>query len=196
MQERFDITDDPYALWEVHVVNRELPAAEKLLAIMPGSAADPEPQFEHVTKLRFHIWTYWMLGQADKLSDALVEFRTIIEKDRQPNGDFGRAKSYLDSAFVAAADGDSDKAEELVRRWRRVESADPAGIMVNQAQACQILAMAGSTVAAVTCIRMALDTPSYMLPYLDLYAPHYDPIRNEQEFIDLLAEIDAGAGTK
>ena len=71
------------------------------------------------------------------------------------------------------------------RRWR-----DLAELIENRSMSCAILGMAGATVEAVECLRKSFEEPSYALPFLDPYYPHYDLIRDEPEFVELVAEVD------
>ena len=190
LQKKFAISDDPYSLWYASTLKRDLRTAEDLLESMPGSPSDPYPQFANLAKMELQIMTYWMLGETEKMSSVLGEFRTRIERDRGPDGEFPHDRRILDIAFIAAAQGNTDEAEAVVRRWRRVAADDLAGLMVHRNVSCDILGMAGATTAAVECIRAALVEPSYMTWFIDLYSPLYDPIRAESAFVELMAEIE------
>ena len=190
LQKKFDVTDDPYGLWWANALNRDLQAAKGLLESMPGSPSDPGPQFAYLTKMEHQIMTHWMLGEAEELSSTLEKFQERIEKDRGPDGEFVKDGRILDSAFIAAAQGNTGAAEALIRRWYRVIADDLAGLMVKRNRSCEILGMAGATTAAVECIRAALVEPSYLTWFVDLYSPLYDPIRAEPKFIELMAEIE------
>jgi hypothetical protein len=52
--------------------------------------------------------------------------------------------------------------------------------------------MSGAAEAAVACMRTALSEPSDFMPFLDPYLAFYDPIRDEPEFIELMAELEQG----
>jgi hypothetical protein len=190
LQKKFAISDDPYSLWNASVINRDLQTAEDLLENIPGSPSDPYPQFANLAKMELQIMTYWMLGETEKMLSVLGDFRARIEEDRGPDGEFPQDRRILDIALIAAAQGFTDEAEAVVRRWRRVAADDLAGLMVHRNVSCDILGMAGATTAAVECIRAAMVEPSYLTWFLDLYMPLYDPIRAEPEFIELMAEIE------
>ena len=48
--------------------------------------------------------------------------------------------------------------------------------------------MAGATAEAVRCIREAIAEASELRPFVEPFSPYYDSIRNEPEFVELLAE--------
>lgn len=50
--------------------------------------------------------------------------------------------------------------------------------------------MAEATTEAVECLRESFVEPSFAMPFLDLYSPEYDSIRDEPEFVALVAEFD------
>ena len=77
--------------------------------------------------------------------------------------------------------------------WHR--ATDLAGLMVSRDKACRLLGMAAATAAAVACIKEALAKPSYFMSHLDPYLPHFDPIRDEPKFIELIAEIETDANS-
>jgi hypothetical protein len=52
------------------------------------------------------------------------------------------------------------------------------------------LGIAGAGAAAVECIQESLDEIGLMLPFQEPLLPYYDSIRDEPEFIELLAEIN------
>jgi hypothetical protein len=54
---------------------------------------------------------------------------------------------------------------------------------------CRVLGMAGATAAAVECIRTGLVEPSYVMPFMEPFLPYYDSIRDEPEFVEMLADL-------
>ena len=116
--------------------------------------------------------------------------RSLIDSRRAPDGRIQFLYTSLDLALVEAVEGNADEAMRLVRQWRRLESADLAGLMVYRSASCAILGMAGATEEAVECLRESFEEPSYAVPFLDPYYPQYDLIRDEPEFVELVAEID------
>jgi len=67
-------------------------------------------------------------------------------------------------------------------------SDDLAGLLVQRAKSCSILAMASAATEAVECLREAFVEPSWAIPFIEPYYPQYDLIRDDPKFIDLLAE--------
>lgn len=51
----------------------------------------------------------------------------------------------------------------------------------------------GASREAVKCLRRSFEEPSYAMPFIDPFYPHYDSIRDDPEFVELLAEIDVRA---
>jgi TolB-like protein len=132
--------------------------------------------------------TYWVAGDEDRLAqlvadghDTLSQLGTLDElRDKD---------AILSAAMLAAVEGDTAKAEELVQAWYRGGAQDLAGRMLRWDIACEILGIAGAADAAVQCIREALDQPSTMMPFIEPYLPFYDPIRDEPVFIELVEEL-------
>lgn len=92
-------------------------------------------------------------------------------------------------ALVAAAAGEREETGRLIQRWHREAAADQVEIMNGRQYACETLGMAAAAAAAVECIRDSLANPSNVFPFLEPLLPYYDPIREEPEFIELLAEL-------
>ena len=69
----------------------------------------------------------------------------------------------------------------------------PVGARVPPGRMAWVLGMIEATYAAAKCIRDGVDEASYIAPFLEPYLPYYDSIREEPEFVELLAEIDAAA---
>ena len=112
-----------------------------------------------------------------------------VERGRDADGRFSDSSQMLSMALVSAAEGDRDETERMVRRWfRAVETHWPPRVY-RRHLACQILGMAGATAAAVECLRVGLVDPSYVMPFMEPYLPFYDTIRDEPEFVELLAEL-------
>jgi tetratricopeptide (TPR) repeat protein len=188
----FEGTDDFYSydLWETSIATRNFKAAEKFLSQMPGHADDPNPYHQYGTKLRNSIYTFFFLRKQEELAIAASQLRSIIDGGRDPNGDFDRARAALDLALIEAVEGNYDEALRLVRHWRRLASDDLAELLRGRSQACSIFGIVGASKEAVECLRNAFEEPSFALPFIDPFYPHYDSIRDQPEFVELLAEID------
>ncbi len=157
---------------------------------MPGNADDPDLLHPYTAKLRSSVITYYFLGKQEELKLASSQMRSLIDSRRAPEGSIQFLYTSLDLALVEAVEGNADEATRLVRQWRRIESEDLAGLMVYRSVFCAILGMAGATVEAVECLRESFEEPSYALPFLDPYYPQYDLIRDEPEFVELIADIN------
>ncbi len=79
---------------------------------------------------------------------------------------------------------------QSIRRWERDAREDLAYFISFKSHSCQILAVAGAVIEAVRCLREGGTEPSRLIPFVEPYLPFYDSIRDEPEFIELLAEID------
>jgi TolB-like protein len=132
---------------------------------------------------------YWLQGDKESLGEALIEAREINERNKHPDGSLKNSGVLLDMALVAAAAGEREETERLIRRWHREAVADQAEIINGRQYACETLGMAAAAAAAVECIRDSLANPSNVFPFLEPRLPFYDPIREEPEFIELLAEL-------
>ena len=190
LQLEFDATDDYVTLWDTKIASRNFQAAEQLLNLMPGSADDPNLLHPYTTKLRSSITTYHFLGKQEELKSVSSQMRSLIDSRRAPDGSIQYLYTLLDLALVEAVEGNADEATRLVRQWRRLESGDLAGLMLYRSASCAMLAMAAAATEAVECLREAFEEPSYATPFIDPYYPHYDLIRNEPEFVELLAELE------
>ncbi len=157
---------------------------------MPGNADDPDLLHPYTAKLRSSVITYYFLGKQEELKLASSQMRSVIDGRRDPDGGFQFSYTILDLALVEVVEGNADEAMRLVRRWHRRASGDLAELIENRSMSCAILGMAGATVEAVECLRESFEEPSYALPFLDPYYPHYDLIRDEPEFVELVAEVD------
>jgi hypothetical protein len=78
----------------------------------------------------------------------------------------------------------------LIKLWLGPEQIDWADRNELRPEACRVLGMIAATQAAVKCIRDGLNEPSHVTPFLEPYLPFYDLIRDQPEFIEMLAEID------
>lgn len=172
------------------LTTRNIQAAEQLLSQMPGNADDPDLLYPYTVKLRNSVENYYFLGKREELKLASSQMRSLIDSRRAPDGSIRILSTILDLALVEAAEGNADEAMRLVRHWRRSESADLAGLIERRSMSCGILGMAGATVEAVKCLRESFEEPSYAMPFIDPFYPHYDSIRDEPEFVELVAEID------
>jgi len=61
---------------------------------------------------------------------------------------------------------------------------------VYRSTSCAMLAMAAAATEAVECLREAFEEPSYATPFIDPFYPYYDSIRDDPEFVELIAEIE------
>ena len=193
LQTEFGVTDDYELLWEAYFLNRDFQAAEEMLIQMPGNPDDPELVDRYENKLRNAIMTYYFLGKQEELQLATSQMRALIDRRRAPDGSIYLLFTLLDLALVEAVEGNADAAMRRVRQWRRLESADLAGLMSYRAMSCTTLAMAEAAAEAVECLRESFEQPSWAMPFLDPYYPYYDLIRDTPEFVKLLTEIDAAS---
>jgi hypothetical protein len=96
-------------------------------------------------------------------------------------------------ALLTAAEGKTEETERLIRRWRRDAVDDKTEVAAFRHLTCRMLGMAHATTSAIECIRTGLVEPSDVIPFIEPFLPHYDSMRDEPEFVELLAEIDAAA---
>jgi tetratricopeptide (TPR) repeat protein len=191
---QFERSSNLYDLWDARIANRDYAAAEQLLSAMPDLNESAAPSSGNLPdRILSEIVTFWFKQRSDRLKEVLAEARTIIDTGRQSAGAFLDWKVNLDMALVTAAEGNTGETERLVRRWRRGAAQDLAELAYRRHDSCRTLGMAGATAAAVECIRTALAEPSFAAPFLEAFMPYYDSMRDEPEFVALLADLGDAA---
>jgi TolB-like protein/tetratricopeptide (TPR) repeat protein len=193
-QREFGRTNDFISLWEAHIANRDYAAAEEFTNTMPERlVASKNYEGDLSDKQWSQIVTYWIMGRDDKLKAVIGEAREDLEKSRNANGDFRNRITYGLMALLTAAEGKTEETERLIRRWRRDAVDDKTEVAAFRHLTCRMLGMAHATTSAIECIRTGLVEPSDVIPFIEPFLPHYDSMRDEPEFVELLAEIDAAA---
>jgi len=185
-QERYAAVVRPIHTWETRIVNRDFKGAEQVLAELDTDESDIGVYISDQAEAR--IITYWFLGYEDRLSEILPAARAFLEQSRDSDGNFMNLGTYQLIGLIAAAEGKREEAEKNIQRFLREARQDMTNYSTFAAEACQILGMAGATSAAVDCLREAYSKPSTAFPFLDPLLPYYDAIRDEPEFVELLAE--------
>ena len=191
IQKNHESSADPFSLWEVQIANRDFEGAEQLLARLDTEESDFEVYESEKAIVR--IITWWFLGYENRLSELLPAARAFLEHSRDSAGNFINVETYSELALIAAAEGNTDEAQRLVRRSLYESRHDTTLQMITLDNACKILGMAGATAAAVDCLRKAFSRPSFAHPFLEPYLPYYDAMRDEPEFVEMLAEIEEAA---
>lgn len=183
---------DPFDLWDALVANRQFVEAEQLLLGLPeGADSRLKPLPANLPdKLSVQVLTYWLLQQDDTLNDLLRQLPEIADQQVERGLDSPEDDPILVAALVSAIEGNTSETENLIRRWNRVVAADIAQFSLQRVFACRLLGMAGATTAAVECIRAGVEEPSSIMPFIEPYLPYYDPIREEQAFVELVSELD------
>ena len=142
------------------------------------------------------IITSWFLGQNDQLTALVAEAQSILDQARDPEGNYINNNVYLDLALLAAAEGDTEAAQRLIRRWQRGTTGDITSLLMLRQYARQELGMAIAAAAAVDCLGTAFEPPSLGMPFLEPDLPYYDSIRDDPQFVELQTEIDDSLGTR
>jgi tetratricopeptide (TPR) repeat protein len=190
IQREFSNVEDPYKLWEARIANKDYQAAKDLVHVMQEEWVDGAKAGGVLSsKIRSQIVTYWFLQLNNRLAEVLIEARANLEEGLDTDDDFSRPDAILDMALVTAAEGNTEESERLIRSWERRSAEDFAEMAFSQHRSCRVLGMAGSTAPAIECIRRGLEEPSFVMPFLEPYLPYYDSMRDEPEFIDLLAGL-------
>lgn len=52
--------------------------------------------------------------------------------------------------------------------------------------------MATAASAALDCLRSEFEEPSWAHPFIEPFLPFYDSIRNDPQYVELLAELPRG----
>ncbi|MDX1406167.1 MAG: hypothetical protein R3192_16630 [Woeseiaceae bacterium] len=136
------------------------------------------------------LLTYWLTNDKDLVAEWVSHVQIPLEPAHDAFGNVVGNSAHLAAAILAGLRGNSVESERLVQLWFRYSPKDWADRMFQRQIACRILGMLAATDAAVACIRDGLAEPSTVMPFLEPYLPFYDALRNDQEFIDMLAEID------
>ena len=179
-----------------YLMNRNYAAAKKLLAEIPEPKEVPRyRRLGMPNKLTAEIMTYWLLGDSEKLDALVDEARAYLEAYQNERG-AATVRACLGMALLAAVEGNADETERLVRRFDRTGGLDWPERVGQRDIICQILAISGAAEAAVDCIRIGLEEPSYVAPFLDPLWPFYDAIRNEPVFVELVAELEESMDTR
>ncbi len=190
LQKELGDDKDLYDLWETRIASRDFKAAEELARVMQHRPEVGVTKFKGLAdKQRTQIITYWFLKEDQRLAERLSEARAEVEEKLKEYGDYTPNNILYDQALLAAAGGHAEETDRLLRLWNRYAAKDVAEEIYFKHQTCRVLGMAGATAAAVNCIRSGLTEPSLVMPFMEAYLPYYDPIRNEPEFVALLAEL-------
>jgi TolB-like protein len=185
----YEGTVSPVMIWEWQIAARDYAAAEATLDQLRPRGEDWSPGLPYQKALR--ILTYYFQGRNDELPEHIADARAYLARGWDENGEPVHFDMYFERAFLAAVEGDTDEAVRSIRRWEPEAVEDLAGYILFKNQTCQILAMAGAAREAVRCIREGIAEPSNLIPFVEPFLPFYDLIRDEPEFVELLAEIDS-----
>ncbi|MGA9575950.1 MAG: winged helix-turn-helix domain-containing protein [Lysobacterales bacterium] len=194
LQKEFEEVSVPLDMWESSIASRDYAAAEKWVGAMQ-TAGNHEYRLS-ITGFSgvdlYQLITYWFLQANDQLDPFLAQVRAHLDERQDSDGEFISEMQVLVMAFVTAAEGNPAETERLTRVWSRATSNDKALLANSWHLSCRALGMAAATAAAVNCIRTGLLEPSQVMPFMEPFLPYYDLIRDEPEFIGLLAEIQQG----
>jgi tetratricopeptide (TPR) repeat protein len=176
-------------LWYSRALTRNFKGAALVLDNLPRNPDGTSPKRLGFTLEQIlSIWTYWLLGDADRLAEHVAGARESISL-------LGTTEDLLDKdeilpvAMLAAVEGRTDEAERLIRAWYQGGAKDLAGRALNWEIACQILGIGGAAEAAVQCIRQGLEQPSGIMPFIEPHLPFYDPVRDAPVFVELMEEL-------
>ena len=133
---------------------------------------------------------WWATGDEASLAAHQPEALSFLEQSRQESGEFQELGTNLEVAILEAFVGNREQVIKHVRRTYDGTRGDAAARSIILGYACKTLAMAGAATEAVECLREALTEPSEIQAFLEPHLPYYDPIREDPEFLELLAEFD------
>lgn len=182
---------EPWDWWNAQIAKRDFMAAEAALTTLEAARFDRSGWFIG-GYYRFEVSqviTYWFLQAGDRLQELLAQYRARLEEGRISGDDPLVYGQQFEQALLAAAVGDGQEAQRLVRAWRCTAVEDQVELVNLRYHACRVLGMAAATVAAVECLREGLAEPSYFMPFVEPFLPYYDAIRDEPGFVELLVEI-------
>jgi len=191
LEQEYGVAADPQDLWDSYIARRDYAAAEQWL---PAPQAASQSQFDWALEANFRIQkisTFWFLRSSGSLEPLLVQERAYLAEIQNPDGNFPDNDVNLVMAYITAAEGNREDTKRSIRVWQREAVKDRASLAVRLHYACRALGMAAATADAVDCIRSGLAMPSFVMPFIEPHMPYYDSIRNQPEFIELLADIQA-----
>lgn len=189
LEKEYGVAADPQDLWDSYIGRRDYAAAEKLL---PALQAASQSQFDWALDVNFRIQkisTFWFLQAIDRLEPLLRQEQAFLAEIENSDGNFPVNDVTLLMAYISAAEGNREDTKRSIRAWQREAGKDPANLTNRFHYACRALGIAAATAAAVDCIRSGLVKPSFVMPFIEPWLPYYDSIRDQPEFIGLLAEI-------
>ncbi len=194
LQQEYGEAPDPNDVWEAQIAVRDFEAAkESVKAVFADNDFVPgwaHPGFAKAGVLQ--AITFRFLQDADQLDQLLIQGRSEHDEIRGPDGGFDGHLKHLEMAILSTEAGNSLETERLIRVWQRAAVDDLAEFINLRHWACRALGMAAASTAAVDCIRLGLVEPSLITPFIEPYLPYYDSMRNEPEFVGLVAEIESG----
>ena len=194
LEQEYGETVVPLRMWEAHIAARDYQGA---LALIDGHqeagrstgawtfAGLPDVDLAGIITRRLQ-------GGGDSMASLLAEARTRVEAERDA-GKFRFAPNYnLAMAMIAAAEGNTEETEHLVRTWLREATQDLAELANQRNYACRALAMAEAAVTAtLECLRSALEEPSRVIPFIEPFLPYYDSIREDPRFVEFVAKLNS-----
>lgn len=179
---------DPEDLWEVRVAIRDYDAAA---ALVPKIDSERSDIGAYTSMQEVHrLVTWWLTGNTEAISEYVPEAREFLSQSLDDFGEFINDGTNLEWALLAAVVGDREEAMRYVRRTMDTAAGDLTQLGAVIGDACRTLAMVGATEEAVDCLRTAFTEPTSVHPFLEPHFPFYDAIRDELEFIELLAEFE------
>jgi len=189
LDEEFDHADSWYINWWARIFARDYEGAVQVLDKVPARPKDAKPLATGLDeKLALSIVTNWFLGDTDRLAELVVAAQQEIARLGTPDELLG-TQAMMSVALLTAIEGKTAETERLVQSWFRGIGQDWATRTLGRDEFCQILGMAGAAEAAVTCIREGLEEPSDIMPFIEPHMPHYDSIREEPVFVELVEEL-------
>ena len=167
-------------------MGRDFEAAADVLETLPDrEVTEIGLSFRQMEQLQ--VW--YFLGEQDKIEEYVAIARDHLD-DLDVDYSTVNDRTAFGLALLAAVEGDTAEAERFIQQFLEGQGADRAERMEFRHDLCQILGLAGATEAAVRCIRDGLQEPSKIMPFLHPYLPHYDAIRDEPAFVELVAALE------
>ena len=128
-------------------------------------------------------------GDQESLKEFVPASRDFLNQSRDEFGEFINGSTNLLWALLAALEGNREEAVKYVRRGIELAEGDVTNMSATLNYACQTLGMVGATQETVDCLRRGFTSPSIVYPFFEPHLPHYDPVRDDPEFVELVAEF-------
>ncbi|WP_187276401.1 winged helix-turn-helix domain-containing protein [Parahaliea maris] len=171
--------------WDMYVANRDYAAALATL-----SETEEDQDAPNSNQSRRWMFTVWLTGDYSPLADRLPAWKNRLTDHVESVDVFHRSPFYLGLGLLEAITGNPEAATSWIDHWERQVPVDWAERMMRRHDVCRVLGILADVSKVAQCIRDGLAEASMVMPFFEPAMPFYDAVRNEPEFMALVAEIE------